>query len=458
MEMYSYTRGSAWHSGRYFQYCDSVLQKSKQVYSVYFKFKSHGEMHSRQHSHGYHWLWLRGFFLSLLWYILLLVGNHITGVALNFPLFGFLALVYFQLVHLEVFLHLTFSYLVSELEFQSSSSGNHAHPRSCFCNSYLKSTKSTTNRSCGGLNIFCCVQFQLCLQQRASCSTSHIAEVMYGILFVHEYVVCSVSCIGPHTVYVTDLCVHCICGSYLRECTANEKAIRPLCLFQCPLLDCKGSPFKHTTLMASCNCVCNVTVNDAFMQMLSLMTMFLLLFELFLCLNLPLSVFVFSYTEHTHTHSNLWRLETRACRTAVPVEKSSLHINSKLSICMCVCWGTVHTPHVPARLLVCSLVCVSVGVSAAIYASWSPPQRVHAKLGCILFKDALGWVSTGYICAVNMLIFMVPCVCLFMLPCRQSQARRYLYEGKGSLILCYMNSNDLLSWDVDGFFLFFLYL
>lgn len=44
--------------------------------------------------------------------------------------------------------------------------------------------------------------------------------------------------------------------------------------FRCPLLDCKASPSKHTTLMASSYCACNVTVNDAFMQMRSLMTMF----------------------------------------------------------------------------------------------------------------------------------------------------------------------------------------
>lgn len=80
-------------------------------------------------------------------------------------------------------------------------------------------------------------------------------------------------------------------------------------------------------------------------------------YVLVVCVVWPKLVALFQYfCEHAYT--DLLRLKSRACRTAVPVENSSLHISGKLSICMCV-FAEVHSPRVPVCLLVCKRGCVS---------------------------------------------------------------------------------------------------
>lgn len=76
----------------------------------------------------------------------------------------------------------------------------------------------------------------------------------------------------------------------------------------------------------------------------------------------------------------------------------SITVNQQ-SLRVFACFGRVISPY-RARLL--TYVCVWMGVPAVICDS---PRSLQAKLGCILFKEALGWVQAGCIFPANILIY-----------------------------------------------------
>lgn len=118
-------------------------------------------------------------------------------------------------------------------------------------------------------------------------------------------------------------------------------------------------------------------------------------------------------------HMLIFTLHSYAHADARPSEDSRALLSGKLTACTCSRICRVRARSRPLHAL--------LFVSAAFWVCLDIFPRAQAKLGCILFKDALGRCSAQFVfvpVCCEYVDIMVPSVCLIKLPGSQSLALR----------------------------------